>query len=489
MTDRSADSLTVAPGGLMAPVGTMARRGETWDHRLFRWFADVTAGLLVLYLFLDRGGAHLHLPKTPAYVAELTLLFGVGVACVGTQWVRRAVRIDPLMGVLVAFMAWGLVRTVPNMSTFGVQDSVRDAALWYYGAFTIMMVAAALAVPEVPGRLARGFSRVVPWLTVWLPTALLLTRSGIRGPHFRWSNVPLLTHKPGNICVAAAICMAWLWLVPDPRRKPSMRIILSFVNLFTIVLGATQTRGGGLAAGVGLLLTLILYGRGRVKVIAGLTAAMLLLLSVGAVTGFAYHTKKRTISVAQLVQNLESVSGGTSNPKLSGSVQFRESLWSTILDRQVQTSHLVDGFGFGPNLATIGGLQPRPTQSQNLQLRSGHNSLLDILARTGLVGAFLWLLLWIGWYRRLAAARRRCIREGDDDMRGVIGVCLVGSTTIFINCFFDPTLEGAQVSVLNFALLAFGILCARRPFGVFSEPSQPGPAVAASPPGGNGVSG
>jgi hypothetical protein len=57
---------------------------ETWDIRLYRWFSNALGVLLLAYLFLDRGIAHLHLPKTPAFIGELTLTLGVIAILFGT---------------------------------------------------------------------------------------------------------------------------------------------------------------------------------------------------------------------------------------------------------------------------------------------------------------------------------------------------------------------------------------------------------------------
>ena len=120
----------------------------------------------------------------------MTLALGLLAILCGTQWLRRALSGDLLLAVLILFMAWGLVRTVPNMHIFGIQVTVRDAALWYYAGFAIALVAAATAQADLVPRWIRGFRKVVPWLTVWLPIALLLERSGVTGPKFRYSSVP-----------------------------------------------------------------------------------------------------------------------------------------------------------------------------------------------------------------------------------------------------------------------------------------------------------
>jgi O-antigen ligase len=481
---------------------------ESWDLRLYRWYGNTLGVLVVLYLMLDRGVAHFHLPKTPAFIGEMTLLLGVLAIAFGTQWLRRALQGDILLATLIAYMVWCFFRTVPNMHLFGIQVTVRDAALWYYAGFAIALVAACTAVPDLLPKLIRGFRVVLPVLTVWLPIALLLERSGVQGPRFRYSSVPLLSHKPGNICCAAVICLAFLLLVPQNGngngngngigKPPRVRLLrqrryrsgvwvtLIVINVFTMLLGATQTRGGAVAELLAVFVIFLLMERPRrSQAIVAFVAGLTLVVGLGLATGASYHTQKRTISVSQLFENASSLGGGT-NAQLSGSVSFRFDLWATILSKQESTSHLLDGFGFGVNLARTGGLNPRPNQPATLQLRSAHNSWLDVFARTGIIGALLYLIVWIGWFRRMGMATRRA-RDGE--IRGVIGVCIAGVIALLMNSFFDPTLEGAQVAAVLFTLFAIGIVAARasqsagrdHPYAVVRAalPASPAPSALA----------
>jgi O-antigen ligase len=473
---------------LEKPVPTPLLERETWDIRLYRWYGNTLGVLVVLYLLLDRGIAHFHLPKTPAFIGELTLALGLLAIMAGTQWLRRSLEGDVLLGTLIVYMVWCFFRTVPNMHLFGIQVTVRDAALWYYAGFAIALVAACTAVPNMLQKFVQGFRVVLPLVTIWLPVALILERSGINGPKFRYSSVPLFSHKPGNICCAAAVCLAFLLLVPvksngngngngsgngngkKPARfrllrqrpyRPGIWVTLIVINVFTMLLGATQTRGGALAELIAVLLMFCLMERTRrSRTIVAFVAGLALVVGFGLVTNATYHTQKRTISVSQLFQNASSVTGGGSaNSQLSGSVNFRFDLWGNILSKQETTSHLINGFGFGPNLARTGGLNPRPNQPATLQLRSAHNSWLDIFARTGIIGTLLLLVVWLGWFRRMGMAHRRA---RDDEIRGVIGVAMVGCLAIWLNSFFDPTLEGAQVAAVLFTLFALGIVAARQ---------------------------
>jgi len=470
----------------------LPQRVDPSDVRLYRAYGVALGVLLTGYLFFDRGFAHFHLPKVKvAFVGELVLLLGLVAVFVGIWWLRRAIAGDVLIGVLMAFMGWGAIHAVLDLRTYGYQAVIRDSALWYYGLFLVIFVAAGTAAPDLPQKLLRGFRRIVPWLTLWLPTGLLLQRSGVNGPKTRLSGVPLFSHRPGDFCCTAALCLAFLLLVPqgpqtdaskversngaDPNKRlivrgyrPGVLVGLVGLNLITIVLGATQTRGGGLAALVATVLVFaFMDGRRRSRVLMTLLAGALALSTFGVVTGASYHTAKRTVSVSQLLQNVQSVfgSGGSSasgapGAQLQGSVSFRTTLWENVLHTETSTGHTVTGLGFGPNLAQIGGLTQRSVNSAAAeQLRSAHNSLLDVLARMGLIGALLFAMFWFGWFRRMWRARRFA---PDQDTRGVIGMCISTSTAILLNSFFDPTLEGAQVAAVLYTLAAIGILCARR---------------------------
>jgi O-antigen ligase len=243
------------------------------------------------------------------------------------------------------------------------------------------------------------------------------------------------------------------------------------LNFFTIALGATQTRGGGLACLVATVLIFVLMDRRRrARVLMALFAGAFTLLTLAVVTGASYHTSNRTVSASQLFENAQSLfgssGGGGSGPsgvgsgaKLETSVILRTHLWGNVLHVDTSTGHFETGLGFGPNLAQLGGLQQRSVSSAAAeQLRSAHNSLLDVLARAGLIGAMLFALFWVGWFVRMWRSRRMA---GDDDTRGVIGMCICAVTAIFINCFFDPTLEGAQVAAVAYTLAGIGVICAR----------------------------
>jgi O-antigen ligase len=227
--------------------------------------------------------------------------------------------------------------------------------------------------------------------------------------------------------------------------------------LLVIALAGTQNRGGlvGVTAGaaVGLLFLrdrLRLIIRAVAVIALGLSLATLLSLKVPAAGG-----RGRAFSASQLIENVASIGGAGGSGNLAGTVAGRDLLWSLIFHKQVADGNLIDGAGFGLNLAYWVG-DTQVTYGAD-PLRSPHNSHLDVLARTGLVGLSMWIALWFGWYWRLIAGCRRLARRGLYARRQVAVLCLVATTAILVSSFFDPQLEGAQVAALLWTAFGAGV--------------------------------
>jgi hypothetical protein len=165
----------------------------------------------------------------------------------------------------------------------------------------------------------------------------------------------------------------------------------------------------------------------------------------------------REFSASQLVDNMKSLVGEDTSENLQGTVEGRKELWSRVFDKQVTDGHLIDGSGFGPNLAAEVGVFDEGANEGKDTLRNPHNSHLNVLARMGLVGFSLWIALWLGWYWRLIAGCRRLTRQGLYMHRQVAGLSLSVTTAILVSTFFDPELEGPQIAVLLWTTFGVGV--------------------------------
>jgi hypothetical protein len=423
----------------------------------FVQYGTLLGWVLLGYLAFDRAFAYLHPPGLPLFVAEAALLLGLLAAARDTGTFRRAVAAEPVLALLAAFMAWGAVRTVAGLPEHGL-DAPRDGALWSYALFAFLGLAAANARPDLPLALATGLRRVAPALLLWLVVALLLAPLAEDAPVVPFTDVSILSHKPGGAALAALLVLAVLWLVPG-EVSPRRRVATSLLALLVIALAGTQNRGGLLGAVSGAMVMLpFLHDRVRVvarsAMVMGLALGLAVLLSVE--VPFS-GLQGRSYSARQLATNLVSLTGEETAGNLGGTVEGRELLWTRVLDRQVSEGRVLAGAGFGPNLAAEVGVLDDGEES----LRNPHNTHLHVLARVGALGMLLWALFWSAWYWRMVAGCRRLGKSRYAD-RQVAGVCLAVTTAVLVSTVFDPQLESPQGAALPWTLVGLGLWATRR---------------------------
>ncbi|TCO23375.1 O-antigen ligase-like membrane protein [Kribbella steppae] len=421
--------------------------------RLWVLYGRLLGPLLAGYLLFDRAFAYLHLPGSPLFVGEMVLWVGAVATLVATRYLQMPIRDEPILALLVTFALWGLIRMVPGVATYQL-DAVRDAALWFYCLFAFFVTAALARSPELLDRLITQLARLTPLLLLWLPFAVVLYPLAQDAPTVPFSTVSVLSHKSGSSAIAALLVLGSMWLMPGTRSARS-RAIWSVMALLVIALAATQNRGGllGVIAGLAVGLAFVRNRVGlaaRVVLVMGAGLGLASLLSLNVPLG---GLQGREFSASQLINNLMSLSGKDTPGNLGGTVEGRQQLWTRILDKQVADGHLIDGSGFGQNLATEVGIYDAGKDT----LRSPHNSHLHIVARMGLVGITLWIALWVGWYWRLLAGCRRLAREGSHTRRQVAVLSLMVTTAVLVSCFFDPQLEGPQVAALLWTTFGIGM--------------------------------
>ncbi len=419
--------------------------------------------LLVLlggYLFFNRAFAWIHIPGIPVFAGELVLLVGAYEAW---RWGSAAavVRRSASLKVLVAFMALGFAGFVWGFPRYGL-DAVRDSAIWYYGAYAVLVAVALAADPGLHGRLLGAYRRVLPWFLLWSPLAVVLGRGLVDGPRVPDSDTSIFAFKAGDIAVHAALAVAFLWLAderPPGRISPRLQA-LTALGLSAVLFAGSQNRGGLLAAVTILLLAMVvLRQRGRLAYAFVFTVGILLVVALA--LDLRVDLGDRELSAQQIFANAQSVLGGSPEQSdLTGTVAWRLELWDAVVDDVVSgdESLFVAGWGFGPNLGEQYGVETNLEQP----LRNPHNSHLTVLARMGVAGAMLWLLLWIVWFGSVASrvTPRHDVLPGSPAAQGAW--VLAGVAGMLVNAVFDPTLEGPQVAVWFWVLMGFGAALAAR---------------------------
>ena len=236
------------------------RPADLWPVAVF--FGALVA-LLVGYMFMGRGFAHVGVP--PIYVGEVVLFIGLIATTFAFVRLKLPIHPSPIFWLLVAFMALGLVRTVPYLGAYGV-DALRDAVLWGYAVFALMLYV--LLERSALGGALRLYGWIVPVFALWLPIAWYLFQ-GIGGnidPAELGTDIPLLYFKSGDMAVHVVGAIAFLVLATDPItsiRVFAWRALLFLPLLWAIFVAGVTNRGGLLAAGVGLAVVAVLTRRWR----------------------------------------------------------------------------------------------------------------------------------------------------------------------------------------------------------------------------------
>lgn len=442
-----------------APASTGALRPGIGRH--VEWYSVLLAAVLGGYLFFDRAFAHLHIPGTPLYLAEPLLAAGLVLAINATRG-RLLLRLSTPIRALIGFMAWGSILLLFGIFQHGI-DAIQDSALWYYGFFAIVAGALVITLPN-------ALERIIPVYGVGLGAFAFLgwVRLSMyenEGGNLPDTLVPWTSHRPGNIAIHAAIGFAFVLLILAPwlatRFDRSIAIALTAIPALALIIlyvGAGTQNRGGLVAGFIVIAGVPLVSRKFGPAMAVLSLVVVVILGVLYATGASVNLgAERDLSVRQLVDNIVSVRAGEDSDRLS--------FWSPVVDDILSQEHFLTGLGFGENLGDrYGWVFSEDSTSGDVTaadanvnpLRNVHSSQLNVLARMGVIGLGLWVLVWGLWYIHLFRARAR-LRMVDSPRRAAyLGWAMLAAFAILVNSLFDGTLEGPQVGVWLWTIFGLG---------------------------------
>jgi hypothetical protein len=501
-----------------APTEAAAPELKPTDLVVVRLFLLCLGILLAGYAFLGRGFAHLGVP--PLYLGEFVL----GLGLVATAWaaVRSRLQISRswLVVLLLAFMVLGAVRTVPYLPKYGT-DALRDGTLWGYGLFALMLFV--LLDREWVLKIFRLYGRMAIAFLVWGPicyylfinyTVLTAPGSFIYAsslfPNAPGSDVPILFFKGPDMAVQTAGAIAFL-VVGTPlwsrARDFLWRFAAALPASWMVYTTGTITRGGlaAVAASLGVL-GVLSAPAGRLRNWAPFLAGAILFgailmsgieppaftISVGnpfagppqatpsgpvatpsaslgpapsptpiptpapAPTPIPDWMKPRGSSLAQVWENITSILFPSKDSQLEGTKMFRLVWWGKIIDYTFHGQYFWLGKGFGVNLGDDDGF-PSPDRT----LRSPHNTHMDVLARMGVPGFLLWLVLQGGFAILLLRALLAHRRARDMQLAAVAAWVLAFWVAIMVNTSFDPYIEGPQGGIWFWALVGLGLVVIR----------------------------
>jgi len=415
-------------------------------------FLLLLAVVLMGYALMGKGFAYLGFP--PLYVGEIAFLFGIFVFLRSGTLLAALTTVPTL--VLVVAMMWVLARTLPYVSIHGF-DALRDSVVILYGGFAFIIIGLLLED-------ARRIDTVIRYYKAFIygfpgiPLGFWLTKYWEEYiPKLYGSNVPIVeigasalgTHLAGAgvFILIGYQKVSWFWGV---------------IWVGTLAMIAATNRGATVAAAVALVLAMVVLGRLRMLVgvlVVGL-GTFCIVLAVE-VAFFEFHEVKdsddRPVSAQQILENVKSIAG-QSGQQTEGTKQWRLDWWEVIVNDTLKGPNFWSGRGFGLNLADADGfgesfdpVNPRPPT------RSPHNVHMTLLARAGVIGVVLWLLVLLSWGGTMLWAILVARARGHKQWSNLFLWITCYAVAIVINATFDVALEGPMQGIWFWSLFGFGI--------------------------------
>ena len=409
------------------------------------------------YALLGRGFAYLGVP--PIFVGEVVLLLGL------LTWTLTGnVRIfeSRLSWLLVLLMAIGALGTGRWIGVYGM-DALRDGALWGYGLFAFFVGTFLLRGRGRILTVVRVYAKWMPWFLAWIPIAMfihLFLNHAI--PRWPISNVPVLNPKGGDIAVHLAGAMAFLALGIhrlQTIKKSGLAIRMDWLLWALLIIASITILTGRAAlltiASTALLLLILRPSKHWIKPV--LIGIAFIMLAIAVDAEFRADDRPRSVSPQALAQTFESIFRETGASYHDGTRQWRLEWWGDIWNYTARGDYFWTGKGYGVNLADDDGFQVIGFNSGQPALRSPHNSHITFLARSGVPGFTLWIVLQLLFALSLIRAHRESKRQGRDDFARLNLWVLAYWLAFMVNAGFDVFLEGPQGGIWFWSLFGFGV--------------------------------
>jgi len=406
------------------------------------------------YTFLGKGFAYFGV--APLYIGELLLLFGVLAALLGGGF-APALR-SPISWLVILWAVWGFVCTAPYLGVYGL-DALRDATIWGYGAFAILIAGFMLRLHWWT-KAADAYARWFWWFAFWSPVAGVIFATMERAiPRVPGTDIPLLFVKAGDFGVqlAGLATFVLVGLADSQWRGRTHRTALEWLWwmgwLAGVAITGTASRGALMSVFVAVALVVALQRRVQLwkpVLVAFVFGSVFLSADIKLNAG-----QDREVSADQIIDNLRSIVGGRTNTSnLEGTRAWRLNWWQDIIGYTVHGRYFWTGKGFGINLADDDDYQGTVNGLPN---RSPHNIQMTVLARSGVPGLVVWSLLHITFALSLVLAFFRARRDRREWWARVNLWIFSFWVAFMVNAAFDVFLEGPQGGVWFWCLIGFGI--------------------------------
>jgi O-Antigen ligase len=409
-------------------------------------------GIILLgYAIMGKGFAYLGFP--PLYVGEIAFLSGA-VIFLRTGAVMGAMATLPAI-LLLALMALVLARTLPFLGPYGF-DALRDSTIIMYGGFAFIVIGLLLEDARRINLVLRYYRIVVASLPAMFVTLFLTKYYGDDIPRL-FGPVPIVDIGPSANGTHLAGTMIFVLI---GYRKITW--FSAVVWLATLALTAATNRAATLAAVVPIAIAMLALGRFRLM-LATVTATVIILASLFTLESAigtheeAKDSMDRPVSAHQIVENAKSIIG-QSGEQAEGTKRWRLNWWDVIINDTIHGPNFWTGRGFGLNLADADGFSDTGTPSNpRPATRSPHNAHMTLLARAGIPGLVMWLVLLVSWFATMTRAILTARANEHERWAELFIFILCYEVAILINATFDVVLEGPMQGIWFWCLFGFGL--------------------------------
>jgi hypothetical protein len=406
-------------------------------------FFRILGVLLIGYALIGKGFAYIGFGGI--YVGEIAMLYGVAALLASENWSRifRTAWLWPL----VVYMSWCAFRTAPYLTVYGT-DALRDAAFWMWGTFAIVVSSLVAAQPKRLVMIEGQFRFFGKWFLLLAPISWALYNF-LEDLHAPWADVPLFLVKGGDMMVHLTAVFAYAVLVGIDL--PNWGVVAAM--MVNLVLNFTG-RAGMLTFGAGAAVVTAMRPKSPIvlalfpAIIGGVFLLWVLDIHVATAGG-----NKREISSDQVFQNIQSIFADSDNDVLSGSKEWRLLWWDTIIRYTIHGRYFWTGKGFGVNLADDDGFQVNKDDS----LRSPHNGHLTMLARAGVPGLALWIVVQLTWILGVVSCGWSALWRHERRWFTWFIVLMIYWVAFMVNASFDVYLEGPTGGIWMWSVYGVGI--------------------------------
>jgi hypothetical protein len=434
-------SLSAAPQAPDFRTTGMSRVGVTPNDKYCFLLLFVLSG----YAVLGKVFAYIGVP--PLYIGEIVLLLGI-VALFRSGCLFASVASIPSV-VLLALMGLVAVSMISTLDRYGL-DALRDSVVVLYGIFAFIV--AALLI-ENPGRIEGliRFYRAFAAAYVVVPIAMMFLAPIAQRylPNWPNSDSPIVLVRGGELGVHLAGMAVFTLL---GFRRQSWPWSIMFIVGVAIV--GSQNRGGMLAIAVPTAIAMIFASDRRKLLQLACVAVFAAVVAIAADVDVDLGSSRR-LQVSQFVDNVASVFSDSSAGNLDGTKEWRKGWWETVVHYTFAGDYFWTGKGFGQSLAITDGYANWATGEA--PLRSPHSVHMTILARTGIPGLVLWVVMLLAWFTTMLRNAYISWRNGEPAWGRFFIFIACYALAAIIDASFDVALEGPMIGIWFWVLIGVGL--------------------------------